>query len=206
MTLSSWALLEGLWQSVVKSQVLASSFPHCHFQTSQPFLNGLGALLLPPVLCRLGWALGNRVLALSSTPWFSVWRRPQICQGLAGLSFLLQVSEGSSVVPALQPPPSALRQMEIRTQHILGAHIQQASSGPLPPLWAGPSSQRQEWLHLGPLGKPHVPAQCLPAPRLISQWLLSPGRGAGLPGARGVMSQARGMEEEVRNEGRGGQG
>lgn len=96
---------------------------------------------------------------------------------------------------ALQPPPSDPRQVEIRMQHVLRAQMLQAPkphraalapSGLLPPLWAGPSSQRQERLDPGPLGEPRVPAQCLPALRLISQWLLSPGRGAGPSGAHGV--------------------
>ena len=37
-----------------------------------------------------------------------------------------------------------------------------------------------------------MPAQRLPAPRLVSQWLLSPEGGDGPSGARGVMSQAPG--------------
>lgn len=55
-----------------------------------------------------------------------------------------------------------------------------------------PKRSEQEWLHPGPLGEPREPAQSLPALRLISQWLLSPQRGAGLPIALEVVSQAPG--------------
>lgn len=67
----------------------------------------------------LAGPLRNRVLALSITLWLSVWRRPQIYQSSAVKSFLLQGSEGSSRVFTLQPP-SAPRQIEIRTQHFSG--------------------------------------------------------------------------------------
>lgn len=43
------------------------------------------------------------------------------------------------------------------------------------------------------MGEPRGPAQRLPALRLISQRLLSPERGAGLPVAWEVMSQAWGV-------------
>lgn len=52
----------------------------------------------------LAGLLRNRVLALSSTPWLSVCRRPQIYQGSAVMLFLLQGSEGSSRV--FYPPAS----------------------------------------------------------------------------------------------------
>lgn len=91
--------------------------------------------------------------------------------------------------------------METRMECTLGVQLTQAQKhpsvaqvplGPLPTLWKGPSSQKQEWLDPGPLGEPRVSAQRLPALRPISQWLLSPEREAGLPVAREVMSQAPG--------------
>lgn len=149
----------------------------------------------------LAGLLGTGVLALSSTPQLSVWRRPQICWGPAGKAFLFQVPEGSSSQLSLRAPPSDARQMETREERTLGVRLMQARKRPivaqaplglLLALRKGPSRQKQEWLGPGPLGEPRVPAQRLPAPGRTSQWLLSPERGAGLPVALEVLSQAPG--------------
>ena len=133
----------------------------------------------------LAGLLRTRVLALSGTPWLSVWQRLRIYQGSAVKSFLLQVSEGSSRVfyPPASFSPQADRNQNAEllrdppTARSAAPIAAQASSHLLrPPLPAGPSSQRQAWLDPGPLGEPRVPAQRLPARRLISQWPLSPGR------------------------------
>lgn len=144
---------------------------------------------------------GNRVLALSSTHNFQFGEGPRYARAQLASPSCSKVLKVSLANLALQLPPSDSRQMEIRTQRILRALLQQAQkphiaapgpSGLLPPLWAGTISQRQERLDPAPLGEPRVPAQCLPALRLISQWLLSPGRGAGPSEAHRVMSQPQG--------------
>lgn len=96
----------------------------------------------------LAGLLRNRVLALSGTPWLSVWQRLRIYQGSAVKSFLLQGSEGSSRVfypPAsfspqadrnpnaapLQGPPTAHPVAPIAAQassHLLRLPCQQAQA------------------------------------------------------------------------------
>lgn len=157
--------------------------------------------------CRgMGYGLVQHATAVSLA-------KAQLCQGPAGKTFLLHSSEESSGQPC--PPASSLRPEADENQNAayprgpattgpephIAAPAPQASSL----LWAGPSSQRQGWL--GPLSHVGQPRACQLG--LVSQWLLSPGRGAGPSGARRVMSQAPGTrsgkleaQEEVAKTGR----
>lgn len=149
----------------------------------------------------LAGLLGNRVLALSGSPRLSVWPRPQICWGPAGKALVFQGSEASSSQPC--PPGSSLRPQADGNQDVAYTWSL-AATGPEVP-YSSPSTLQSPPCSLerpkrpetgmagrGPLGEPRVPPQRLPALGLISQWLLSPERGAGLPVAREVMSQAPG--------------
>lgn len=169
-----------------------------------------------PSLARLP---GNGDLAWSGTPRLSVWRRPQICWGPAGKSLLFQVSEASSSQPC--PPGSSLGPWADGNQSTActwslaaaGPEVPSSSPSPLRPPPCSlerPKEPEAGMAGRGPLGEPRVPAQPLPALRLISQWLLSPDRGAGLPAALEVMSQAPGArsgrpetKERVAKAGRG---
>lgn len=154
-------------------------------------LQGSAGLAGPP---------GNRVLAGFRTPWLSVWRGPQICQGPAGKSFLLQGSEGPSGRPC--PPVSSLgpeadgnqNAVDLQGPAAAGPEAPMIAQAPLTsPLLSGQVPAAETGI-AGPRGlrEPRVPAQRLPAPRLTSQWLLSPGEELARPGACGGMSQAPG--------------
>lgn len=97
------------------------------------------------------------------------WAKAQLCQGPAGKTFLPHSSKGSSGQPC--SPASSLRPEADGNQNAAypwgpaTPHSELHIAAPAPQasslLWAGPSSQRQEWL--GPLGEPRGPAQSLPA-------------------------------------------